>query len=87
MEEKKKQELSVESLAWETINQAKHQTKMWFIAFLVTLAGLIGTNIYWIVVQNSYEYVYQSGAGQNNYNNNVDGDISNVSADKAEEER
>lgn len=85
--EEKKLELNVESLAWDAINQAKHQTKMWFIAFLVTLAGLIGTNAVWIYAWQSYEYISQDGEGVNNYNNNVSGDVNNVTKDNAEEER
>lgn len=85
--EEKKQELNVETLAWDAIHQAKHQTKMWFIAFLVTLAGLIGVCTYCIYAWQTYEYVYQDGEGINNYNNNVSGDVNNVTENKAEEER
>lgn len=85
MEEKKP--LNVESLAWEAISQAKHQTKMWFVAFLITLAGLVGTNAAWLYAWQSYEYVSQDGEGVNNYNNNVNGDVKNVTEDTAEEER
>lgn len=71
----------------EVVQQAKKSVKYWFIAFLLTLLALVGTNIYWITVINSYEYIYQDGEGQNNYNNNVDGDVHNVTTDQAEEER
>lgn len=68
-------------LATMVIEQAKRDAKRWFIAFLVTLAALIGTNAAWIYAMNSYEYVYQDGEGQNNYNNNIGGDVKNVTAD------
>lgn len=71
-----------EYFAVEVIEQSKKNAKQWFIAWLVTLAALIGTNAAWIYVFNSYEYVYQNGAGQNNYNKNVDGDVDNVTTDK-----
>ena len=71
----------------ELIEQARTNAKRWFIAFVITLITLILTNAYWIYTLNSYEYVYQDGSGQNNYNNNVDGDISNVTAGQKEEKR
>lgn len=67
--------------ATEVIEQARSSAKRWFIAWLITLAALVGTNAAWLYVFSSYEYVYQDGAGQNNYNNNIDGDVENVTAD------
>lgn len=72
---------SNDSLARSVIEQAKGSTRKWFIAFLVTLAALVVTNVAWLYAFNSYEYVYQDGEGQNNYNNNVDGDVENVTTD------
>lgn len=69
-----------DSLARSVVEQSKAATKKWFIAFLVTLAALVATNAAWLYVFNSYEYVYQDGEGQNNYNSNVDGDVKNVTA-------
>lgn len=71
---------SNDSLARSVVEQSKAATKKWFIAFLMTLAALVATNAAWLYVFNSYEYVYQDGEGQNNYNNNVDGDVENVTA-------
>ena len=71
---------SNDSLARSVVEQSKAATKKWFIAFLVTLAALVATNAAWLYVFNSYEYVYQDGEGQNNYNSNVDGDVKNVTA-------
>lgn len=70
-----------EKLVSEVFRDLQKQSKRWFIAFLVTLIALVGTNAYWIHVLNSYEYVYQNGERQNNYNNNIDGDVENVTAD------
>lgn len=72
---------SNDSLARSVVEQSKAATKKWFIAFLVTLAALVATNAAWLYVFNSYEYVYQDGEGQNNYNSNVDGDVENVATD------
>ena len=82
MEEKKTSWSELEKFfATEVIQQAKISAKRWFIAWLITLAALVGTNAAWLYVFNSYEYVYQDGIGQNNYNNNIDGDVDNVTAD------
>ena len=67
--------------ATEVVEQSKRTAKRWFIAWIITFAALIGTNIFWIYTFNSYEYVYQNGEGQNNYNSNIDGDVDNVTTD------
>ncbi len=61
--------------AVEVIEQSKRNAKRWFVAWLVTLAALIGTNAAWIYVAQSYEYVSQDGSGQNNINTGTQGDI------------
>lgn len=89
MEEKENKEVNdwggAEKWLAELIENARANAKRWFVAWLITLAALIATNVYWIYAMNSYEYVYQDGSGQNNYNNNVDGDVNNVTTDKEEE--
>lgn len=69
------------TFAMEVLEQAKRNTKMWFATWVLTMAALIGTNAYWIYTFNSYEYVYQDGEGQNNYNSNIGGDVDNVTTD------
>lgn len=81
MEEKKLAWSDAEKLVSELITDARAQAKRWFIAFLVTLAALFGTNVYWIYVFNSYEYVSQDGEGFNYYNSDVEGDIENGTTD------
>lgn len=82
MEEKKETKWSQveEYLAAQVIDQAKRVTKRWFIAWLITMAILFVTNGIWIYVFNSYEYVYQDGTGENYYNNEIDGDVDNGTA-------
>lgn len=77
MEKRETTWTDAENLAVEVINQAKHQAKMWFIAFVVTLAALVGTNAYWIYVFQSYEYVQQYSSGINNINSGTQGDVLN----------
>lgn len=83
MEEKK---LTVESLACEVINQAKHQAKLWFAAWLITLGVLFVTNAAWIYVFQSYDYVSQDGSGINSINSGQQGDISIGAETQTEEE-
>lgn len=54
--------------ASEVIQQAKISAKRWFIAWMVTLAALVGTNAAWLYVWQSYEYVSQDGEGINTIN-------------------
>lgn len=61
--------------AVEVIEQSKRNAKRWFLAWIVTLAALIGTNAAWIYVAQSYEYVSQDGSGQNNINTGTQGDV------------
>lgn len=72
---------SNDSLAKSVIEQARQNAKKWFIIAIISISALIGTNAYWIYVMNSYEYVYQNGSGQNNYNSNIGGDVDNVTTD------
>ena len=62
--------------ATQVIEQAKTSAKHWFVAWLITLAALIGTNAYWIYVFNSYEYVSQDGSGVNTINTGNQEDMS-----------
>ena len=78
MEEKEKLTWSnAEKFVSELFQDIQRQSKRWFIAFLVTLAALIGTNIYWIYQWNSYDYISQDGEGYNYYNADVEGDVNN----------
>lgn len=61
--------------AVEVIEQSKRNAKRWFVAWLVTLSALIGTNAAWIYVAQSYEYISQDVSGQNNINTGTQGDI------------
>ena len=69
----------------ELIQDAQRQSKRWFIAFVVTLVALVGTNTYWIYVFNSYEYVSQDGEGINTINTGNQEDI-NYGAESEDKE-
>lgn len=87
MEEKKNQTTWEDAgkFVSELIADTRSQAKRWFIAFLVTLAALFGTNIYWIYQWNSYDYVSQDGHGYNYYNSDVEGDVDNGAENQEEE--
>ena len=70
----------------ELIHDIKSQSKRWFVAFLITLAALVGTNAYWIYQWNSYDYISQDGEGYNYYNADIEGDIMNGTENQEEEE-
>ena len=61
--------------ATSVIQQAEKSAKRWFVAWLITLAALVGTNAAWIYVFNSYEYVTQDGEGINTINTGNQEDI------------
>lgn len=63
--------------ATEVIEQAKRDAKRWFIAWVITLVALIGTNAAWMYVFQSYEYIIQYSDGVNNINSGTQGDVLN----------
>lgn len=80
--------------AEELVEQARTQAKRWLIAWIVTMAlllitlgCLVGTNIYWIDVFQSYEYVSQDGDGINNVNSGTQGDLINGPESEGQEKR
>ena len=71
----------------ELIQQAKDNARRWFIAWLITLIALIGTNMAWIYVFQSYDYITQNGEGVNNANTGTQGDVNIGTDSQSEEER
>lgn len=73
--------------ATEIIEQAKSSAKRWFVAWLITLVVLVGTNAAWIYAWQSYEYVSQDGEGINSINTGHQEDIEYGAEGPTEEER
>lgn len=81
-------------LSAELVEQSKNQTEKYYkiikievLIIILLIAALVGETVYFVHVMNSYEYVYQDGSGQNNYNSNVSGDVTNNgSINQGEEE-
>lgn len=90
MEEKKLPEITdwsgKEKWLAELIQQAKDNAKRWFIAWAITLIALIGTNMAWLYVFQSYDYVSQNGEGVNNVNSGTQGDLNIEPESKVEKE-
>lgn len=81
----KKEDMSwsgVETWAVRIIDQSKEQAKRWFIAWIITLAALVGTNAAWLYVFQSYEYVSQDGTGSNNINMGSQENVMNGTEDE-----
>lgn len=79
--------LQSESLANAVIEQTKESAKRWFVAWLITLAALVGTNAAWLYVWQSYEYVSQDGSGINSINTGNQEDIDYGADSAVEKER
>lgn len=73
-----------ENLATELLGELKTQTRRWFCAFIVTLALLFISNMAWLYVFQSYDYVSQDGEGYNFFNSRVGGDVYNGSETEGE---
>lgn len=62
------------------------QLKMMWIAIFVLIILLVVTNMAWLYVFQSYDYVSQDGDGQNYYNSQVGGDVYNGAEGQNQEE-
>lgn len=69
------------SFAWELIENARRDSKRWFIALIVVLAlwfSTIAGFIWFIQLYDYTSYDYQQdGSGYNNINTGVQGNVSN----------
>lgn len=71
----------------ELIEQTRANARRWFIAWIITLIALVGTNMAWLYVFQSYDYITQDGEGVNNANTGTQGDINIGTESQSEEER
>lgn len=62
----------------------KQLRAMWIVIILLIVL-LVGTNMAWLWVFQSYDYVSQDGEGYNYFNREVGGDVFNGAEDKSEE--
>ena len=71
--------------ATDVLGALVKQLKTMWIVIILLIVLLVGTNMAWLYVFQSYDYVSQDGDGQNYYNHEVGGDVFNGSEDKSEE--
>lgn len=71
--------------AIDVMNALAKQLKTMWIVIILLIVLLVGTNMAWLYVFQSYDYVSQDGDGCNYYNKEVGGDVHNGSEDKSEE--
>lgn len=83
MEETKEKGNSATDALGMLVNQIK---TMWIVIILLIIL-LVGTNMAWLYVFQSYDYVSQDGEGYNYYNHEVGGDVYNGAESKDKKER
>lgn len=73
--------------ATDVLGALVKQLKTMWIVIILLIVLLVGTNMAWLYVFQSYDYVSQDGEGQNYYNHEVGGDVFNGAEGKGKEER
>lgn len=73
--------------AIDVLNALSKQLKTMWIVIILLIILLVGTNMAWLYVFQSYDYVSQDGDGYNYFNSNVKGSVYNGSEGQSEEER
>lgn len=73
--------------AIDVMNALAKQLKTMWIVIILLIALLVCTNMAWLYVFQSYDYVSQDGEGYNYFNSRVEGSVYNGSEGKSEEKR
>lgn len=73
--------------AIDVMNALAKQLKTMWIVIILLIVLLVGTNMAWLYVFQSYDYVSQDGEGYNYYNRQVGGDVYNGAENENEKER
>lgn len=76
-----------ENSATDVLGALVKQLKTMWIVIILLIVLLVGTNMAWLYVFQSYDYVTQDGEGQNYFNREVGGDVYNGAEGKSEKER
>lgn len=76
-----------ENSATDALGALVKQLKTMWIVIILLIVLLVGTNMAWLYVFQSYDYVSQDGEGQNYYNHEVGGDVFNGTESQNQEER
>lgn len=88
MEEKKEKEEKSGFLATDLLSMLKKQLRALWVIIILLLVALVGTNMAWLWVFQSYDYVTvdSNGDATANYIGN-DGDIYNGTSESKEKEQ
>lgn len=73
--------------ATDVLGALVKQLKTMWIVIILLIILLVGTNMAWLYVFQSYDYVSQDGEGYNYYNKEVGGDVHNGTESEEQEER
>lgn len=76
-----------ENSATDVLGALVKQLKTMWIVIILLIVLLVGTNMAWLYVFQSYDYVSQDGEGYNYYNREVGGDVNNGTEGQSKEER
>lgn len=76
-----------ENSATDVLGALVKQLKTMWIVIILLIVLLVGTNMAWLYVFQSYDYVTQDGEGQNYFNREVGGDVYNGAEGQSEKER
>lgn len=76
-----------ENSATDVLSALVKQLKTMWIVIILLIVLLVGTNMAWLYVFQSYDYVTQDGEGQNYFNREVGGDVYNGTEGQSKEER
>lgn len=71
--------------AIDVMNALAKQLKTMWIVIILLIVLLVGTNMAWLYVFQSYDYVSQDGEGYNYFNSRVQGSVYNGTENKGQE--
>lgn len=73
--------------ATDVLSALVKQLKTMWIVIILLIVLLVGTNMAWLWVFQSYDYVSQDGEGYNYFNSRVEGSVYNGTESQSEEIR
>lgn len=76
-----------ENSATDVLGALVKQLKTMWAVIILLIVLLVGTNMAWLWVFQSYDYVSQGGDGQNYFNSRIEGSVYNGAESQSEEER
>lgn len=63
--------------ATDALSMLANQIKTMWIVIILLIVLLVGANMAWLYVFQSYDYITQDGDGYNYYNKEIGGDVHN----------